>query len=600
MIRANMAAAPAQGWLARPWGRRAVVAAIFAGAALLYYLTARRTYFYDSDTSTYLELARSLVAGEGYVFDGERHTKFPPGVPLLLAPFAAWFDGDFALLYRIVVTTSLAALAAAAWWLARRGEQRGPWILGLCAASAGWHEFSTGASLSEAPFALALFLLLAVSERVFRGPRPNGPSALLLGLLGTALVLLRSAGLAVAVGILATFVHQHWRGLPALRGPVGRLCGLFAWLPGLLAAGAWMLWTAQPPERPHGGDLGHETSYLALWRLADPREPDRGMLGAEGLLPRLSENLGIEGRHAAEVLTNLPWIPGTGLSPVFALAMLVCFLGWRRELARENPLGAWVGLAYAGLISLWPYDEGRRFVMPLAPLLFVFAAGGLRDLAGRWRRSTPRSASRLAALGAAAGFLFHAGALFLRGQPASLQSRLDLALWGMLFAAAAAWAWRPLAPSRLLGRAPRLPQLARGSFAACFLLLGVGTILRVARTNLQLSGAPLRQLGAQQAAEWINEHAPSDACVLATDHAALRYATGRSVAILPVTGNRARLAAALIDERPDYVVINAPRPNEYFKPSETERLALLQEIAPGRLEEVARTERVSIWRVPRD
>src|SRR5688572_17039630 len=156
-----------------------VLLAILVAAGILYWTTARRTYFYDSDASTYLELARSLASGAGYVFDGEAHTKFPPGVPLLLTPFVMAHDGDFLLLYRWSAGISLAALACAGWWFRERGERAAALLVALCAASAAWYEFSTGASLSEAPFALVLLALFAGAERaVRRGSLGWGAAAL--------------------------------------------------------------------------------------------------------------------------------------------------------------------------------------------------------------------------------------------------------------------------------------------------------------------------------------------------------------------------------------------------------------------------------------
>ena len=581
----------------RRWLRLLILLAILLGAGLLYASTARRTYFYDSDASTYLELARSLASGAGYVFDGEAHTKFPPGVPLLLMPFVQAHDGDFQLLYRWIAGISLAALVAAWWWFRERGEKLAALLVALCAGSAAWYEFSTGASLSEAPFALVLLVLFAGAERVARRGNLGWTQACLGGALVLSAMLLRSAGLALLGGMLATWLHLRWRRSELTLGRKARIRGLLLVLPGLLALCLWILWCTQSPEALHAGDQGHESSYLSLWALADPHHPDLGSVTVGGLIARVVSKIVLEGRHVSEALTNLRWISQHGLSPVFVLAMVACAVGWRAELRRRNPIAAWVALAYGALVILWPYDEGRRFVMPFVPIVFVLAADGLAEMLGWWRAQSARRAGwSLAGVALLAG-AWTAYALFgKRSVHVNTQDVADLVIWAECAAFGLLFAWRPRWHERLLS-GDRAGQLALGGFLLAFGVFGFFTIRPIAARNLLLPGHPLRQTAAMQACRWIEEHTPSDARVLATDYAAIRYATRRRVAFLPLTANRARLEAALKDERPDYVVINAPRRDEYFLPAEPVRLAVIQKILPGRLEEALRTEQCSIWRV---
>ncbi|MEO6708266.1 MAG: hypothetical protein ABI054_07045 [Planctomycetota bacterium] len=579
------------------WLRLLALLAILLGAGLLYASTARRTYFYDSDASTYLELARSLASGAGYVFDGEAHTKFPPGLPLLLVPFVQAHDGDFQLLYRCIAGISVAALIAAWWWFRERGERLAALFVALCSGSAAWYEFSTGASLSEAPFALVLLVLFAGAERAVRRGKVGWMEACLGGALVLSAMLLRSAGLALLAGTLATWVQLRWRGSELTLGVKARVRGLLVALPGLLGLGLWILWCSRSPEGLHAGDQGHESSYLSLWALADPHHPDLGAVTVGGLIGRALSKIVLEGRHVSEALTNLRWISPHGLSPVLVLAIAACAVGWRVELRRRNPIAAWVALAYGTLIILWPYDEGRRFVMPFVPICFVLASGGLAEMLRWWRTQSARRAGwSLACVALLAGG-WTAYALLGKGSVhVNTQDMADLVIWAECAVFGLVFAWRPRWHERLLSGA-RAGQLALGGFALAFGVFGFFTIRPIAARNLVLPGHPLRQIAAMQACRWIEEHTPSDARVLATDYAAIRYATRRRVAFLPLTANRARLEAALKDEQPDYVVINAPRRDEYFLPLEPVRLAVIQKILPGRLEQVERTAQCSIWRV---
>ncbi len=578
---------------AKTW---AIAFVLLAVACVLYISTARRTYFYDSDTSTYLELARSLAGGQGYVFDGEAHTKFPPGVALLLAPWIAQHDGDFALLYRCCVAVSLGALLCALWWFRERVESRALLLLALCAASATWYEFSTGVSLSEAPFALLLLLLLAGAENALRRKRLTWLAALAGAALLLGTVLLRSAGLAVLAGSFATVLHLAWRREKFFSGLGGRTRAALLLAPAMIAVFLWFVWCSRPAAAQHAGDVGHESSYVSLWALADPHWPDLGSVTLLGLLGRSFLMLLREGRHVAEVLGNVGWITGSSPSPLVVGALVAVGLGWRAEFRRANPLAAWIALFYSILVSLWPYDEGRRFVMPFVPLIFVFAWQGLRSAANAWRSLGAARAGTLLAASSALFAIWSGIVVASFGPSRGVQPRIDTVIWMACCLLGLALAWSPRLRTKL-AQTNRAAQFALAGFLLAYATFGFVTIRELAAKNLVTPGHPMRQQATIEACRWIEEHTPADARVLATDYAAIRYATRRRVALLPVTKNRARLSAALVDEQPDYVVINEPRNNEYFFPPEPARLLVLQEILADRLEPALRTNRCSIWRV---
>src|SRR5262245_6833511 len=64
--------------------RLALLALLLALAPLLY-AAIRPVWTIDPDASLYVSLARSLAAGDGYTLDGVPHTKYPPGLPILLS-----------------------------------------------------------------------------------------------------------------------------------------------------------------------------------------------------------------------------------------------------------------------------------------------------------------------------------------------------------------------------------------------------------------------------------------------------------------------------------------------------------------------------------
>src|SRR5215467_14971279 len=76
------------------------------------------TAFYTGDTS-YLELARSIIAWRPYGFDFRAETMLPPGFPALLALLQlAVGESHLRLVRAMVIATMLAFLLA--YWLLRR------------------------------------------------------------------------------------------------------------------------------------------------------------------------------------------------------------------------------------------------------------------------------------------------------------------------------------------------------------------------------------------------------------------------------------------------------------------------------------------------
>ncbi|CAG0993695.1 hypothetical protein MYXO_02551 [Myxococcaceae bacterium] len=568
-----------------------MVCAVLAAAALLYGISARDRSFFDADTAQYLGVAESLLAGEGYRFDARPQTKFPPGVSLAYLPTLAAFGRDFVWVFRTTVCYSLAALAAAFVWWGARGERSRGLLLVVSAGSLTWFEFSLGASLSEMPFALATFVALALAERGFAG-RPLAVA----GFAGAvvAAVLTRTAGVALVVGIAATLVWR-WRslGVERLGFAVGALAGAVALL-------GWVAWSAAVREPFFSGDLGSAATYAATYVdqiiARSPHEPDLGRASVADLAWRLLANAQVQLAHTGEILSNLPWLPARGITPIAGIGAGIVGLGLVAELRRANPLAGGTTLATVALLLVWPFDEGRRFLAPLVPVIFTFAAAG-----AVWADEIARSRPLWLLMGALAlsltALAFTAVDSGFRPDPAGSLERGGRFVWiGIALAASAGLALgRGGAAESLVRRLPSLPRLAP-AFVGVYLLVGACEVPEVFERHHERSG-PMRQTPARHASEWLAREATKGSRVMATDWDAIHFATGLATVPLPVTRDAEKLRLAIALTRPDYLVINAPRPHEYLNPTDGERLEILLREAPGGLAQVWRSDAVSVLRV---
>ena len=159
---------------------------------------------------------------------------------------------------------------------------------------------------------------------------------------------------------------------------------------------------------------------------------------------------------------------------------------------------AWYVAVYCALFALWPFDEGARFVLPIFPLLVMFAYRGVLV----WREATeqrPRVASavRVALVVLAAASVW---SISRQDQP-GLQDRLSVVLWTVL--AVAAIAVHGLARLRISSRAASYAPVAAG--ALLVLLLGVGFAEQtvIAKANRTALSAPPGRVTTLEVADWL-------------------------------------------------------------------------------------------------
>lgn len=135
------------------------------------------------DEVDYLDLARGLAAGEGYLFDGHPTAYRPPGYPLLLAPLHFLSGGSIVIL-RMVGVVALAAATWFAWLLASR--LRTPGTGALAAIAVGCYPMFIYTSATLYPQIPALAMLLVFLEFTLRASERSQNWARQSAVAGTA------------------------------------------------------------------------------------------------------------------------------------------------------------------------------------------------------------------------------------------------------------------------------------------------------------------------------------------------------------------------------------------------------------------------------
>ena len=254
---------------------------VFAGLAIYYYCWAAcRVYLGGTDESFYVGLAQSMAAGDGYSFDGELHSKYPPGsLAVSIASHRSLRCRLFFLGLGVVLGRGAAGSALAIRWMWMQ-EQRHAWALAaLLIANAALITHLTRIVNSDGLFFLLVCLWLILLDRSTQQPdgrRGTWLLAIAAFSLGAGVVAVRLASVtciaATALYVLQLHRREQWSGRVRV-STFGFLAG------GMLALSAWssyvfsaphseldprgVLHSPIPPERPGRTGLGRRLGGAA-------------------------------------------------------------------------------------------------------------------------------------------------------------------------------------------------------------------------------------------------------------------------------------------------------------------------------------------------
>jgi hypothetical protein len=411
-------------------------AVIAAGLALLHLLLAgvafNPTPHMGGDGGTYMALAQSLLQGRGYVdlWDPARppHTQFPPVFPAIVALATLLGLGSWVGIKVVVLAFSCVAVAACWLWLRHVTTPRLALLVGVVLAAASGILDLSHWELSDIPFWLFTTLALWAFARFDGEAASKDPPAASAGRVDAApagsaseargakadRTKVRGAdrpaaarpGVAREGGRGGSATHPapfeaagdrgqthalRWLVLAAALAALADLTRS-AGLPLVLAAGIWLLWRhgwrrAAIYAAVAGPGIfawwlwGHASGggYTGYLWYVDPYQPAAGTVTALDMVQRI-------GRNAAKyAVDHVPMLlVGVELGPVLgglagSAVLVLGALGWAGRLRRAGLAEIWLPL-YAGVLLLWPLTwSGERLVLPILPLLLVYAGEVIRD-----------------------------------------------------------------------------------------------------------------------------------------------------------------------------------------------------------------------------
>jgi hypothetical protein len=503
--------------------------------AVLYLVTSARIESYGSDTSTYFGLAQSLRHQHAYWFDFAPHVTYPPGYPVLLAGLMSVVGENFAALVRLSIPIFFLGLFGLYRLLELQwGSRIASALVILAAVSGDAYFWSTVGLHSDVPyFTVSIFALLCfvLGERAStRGRRIA--YRILVAVLASYLVLLRSVGVTLVGGILLWMVYPViplWR--TAGDSSLGRVR---RWLPPsllpLIVLVAWSAWTRQhAPPRTAGGD--YMDSYGQQFLKEDPHQIDSPMISVVKIPARVLRMAGTRATNAVHMVLNTPPVYLSAYNPLVLAFVLIVIVGFV-SVARHGGGGKGRGgtivecymLSYCALLVLYPFDEGSRYLLPILPFLGLYGLEGIKAFSRLFRRVGRSTRGRfVVALGS---------------------DRLLAASLGVLFA-----------------------------------LITLGGLVRInglAHINLHPDPSSFTNAATQRASEWVARNTRPGDVIMNDQWAILHRLTNRKTVRFPLTTDPTVIAQRIASDDVAYVVVLNEKRYEYYNPSMMRRFDVVR------------------------
>lgn len=363
----------------------------------------------DGDFAQYILHAKALVEGRRYTDTGYIFTPFtflvgpkaqPPGLPLLLTPFVAFFGTNLIALKSVVVLSAIAFVLVAATYFGRRESLWTGAAVALLTSLSLQTQNATISVIADLPFAAACWWLISLADREGAW---TGYRAVVVTILGGVAVAFRVAGAAAGIAVLLFALlrpraQKRAASLPLVLWSLGGLVvlGFF---------GEFIPFAKQVMQLPNADIVSRAVDFA---------------------------------RHAKEAILFAMLYPFAGdrSNDVYHLLMLVPMgIGAVHFLVRYRRTFAWCfTLAYMLMLALAPVQEAR-YIWPLYPILAYALVDGLEIIA-RSIKALPSLAPRAPAL--AFGTLALVGAMatmqnYQAPVPPSLLGNADVqALFGWL------------------------------------------------------------------------------------------------------------------------------------------------------------------------
>jgi hypothetical protein len=271
----------------------------------------------------------------------------------------------------------------------------------------------------------------------------------------------------------------------------------------------------------------------------DPHQIDSPNVTIATFAARSLRMLIARAENTARMILNLPATTRRLVLPLALALFVLIVIGLADSLFRQGQLMDFYVLAYMGMLVVYPYDEGRRYLLPVHPFLALYAFSGLEIAMRMLQAMVPVPALRSAR--AVAGVV--------------------TIVW--------------------LG----------------ILLTGLAEVRALAAANVSPDTSAFTNATTVEVARWVSANTRTDDVLMDDQEAILHRLTGRRTFRFPLSTDPAFLKDRVLGNGVDYIVVMNEKPYEYYNPSTVRRFGRLREENPALFEPVHHFASGTIYRV---
>ena len=582
------------------WGSTAniVVVSLILIIGIATAILRQRTPDFMAEDAFYADAARNLLQHGFYGVNGNPETTQPPGLPAILALLFRIFGYSYSIcVVAMAVFETLGFLLA--YELLRRRVRNvvaGSICLILMSSPVvfAWSTRFVYACLPYFFTTMAALLCAEECEKANTG-RSQFVWIAAFALAVVASLLIATGTIALLGAILMVVLATALRDRQLARRQLLKF--LPALLLGLLVQTIWMYRKPAALEWPLPG---YPESYWQQLKVKDGNYPELGFATWKDIPPRIAKNA----LAASDNFTQIVLRHGVNEKKVaiVIIPILLVVLGWAFALwvTGGRDLAAWYFAGYVAIYLLWPWKTELRFVLPIAPLGFLYAWQSIRGVVVA-SNEKPRVVGTVGTLVALFATASAARQLYEHSRIGdhSPSIALIIPMWLIVGVAAfwMAYSGRSIFEQNVISRAVALVwvsphvvparrlrwvQYAGGAIAVALILLGLVIDMRVARENLNTANLlHVEETGPSEilpldvsAGIWLRTHTDADVAVMARSWPTVHHHAQRKVVWFPPISNPMILLEGMLRHGVDYVVV-VNRERSYWLPSEDDCFARL-------------------------
>jgi hypothetical protein len=572
--------------------------------------TAATTENYGSDTSTYFELAKSIKNEHKYWFNFEPHTVYPPGFPLLLAGLMKLVGESFAELVK--VTVAIGFLGIIGIYLLLRIERGPPTALAvatLVSTSFVYYFWTTVGLSSDVPYFTVSIYAILFFEIGSRTERRwiSVASSLLAALLISYLVLIRSIGITFVFGIILWFINPLR--IASKNTGTSSFERIKKWFPTVLLPIAvflaWSCWCNQNRTPVQGGD--YMDSYSKQILKEDPHQIDSPNITLWKIPARIVAMGVVRTTSAMQTLFNSPYRTLGWSNPGFWLFLVIIIAGFCVSLREGGNITDWYFFSYIGMLLLYPFHEGTRYIFPIQPFLYVYGIIGMKVLFDNAQAVKIRKYYPILFITCSFFILNLVFSIYLQGKIIKTDL-ISIVSWSILLV------YTIYLYSR---KQERFEETERNKFtlsgrtldnntilSTAKLLLFIGIIIAgiyhiriLAKQNMNPDPKTFINYSTVHAGRWISDHTPENSVIMHDQYQILHRLTKRKTIRFPLTTDPVKLIDKIHAHNVTFLIVLDEIEYEYYNPSTMRRFEMLMERYPKMFNKVYSFDQGKIYSV---